>query len=848
MREPRILSLDDPRALRPECVGAKAANLARLRQADLPCPPGFCVTAGALEATLGRGPTGLGLAPDLADAVAAALAGLALRPGERVAVRSSSMAEDGPASSFAGIFESLLDVELAGVPEAIARCWASFFAERARSYGASGGGGVIVQRMIPAEVAGVAFTADPVTGDRGQILLNAAPGRGDRTASGAVTPAEYRLARNPLEGAESLRLIDTRAGEDGPEVLSEAAAVEIATLALRAERLFGCPQDVEWARHGGRTFVLQSRPISTLGHAISGTVPPGGCRAGAGPTIWSNANLKEILPGVMTPLTWSFLQRNMRPAWERYYTELDYRLPEECELFRPIAGRLYFNVSAFQRILHEVYGAHPEMENRAMGGHQAVAFDPARVRNPLGLRLRRLRRLLRMKRLLAALPDRAAREFAEVRDWSARRQGAALAAAPDAALAALLRDGEAFSLPKTALHLLITDAAGAILHLEGLLQRWLPREEWGWINRLLTGLNDMKTAEQGVALWTLAHLARGEPLAAAFLAAEGWREADYRTALAGTRFLEAFDAFLDAFGHRGPNELELASPSWREDQTFLFAAIRSHLSAGGGPEATDPGRLGDARAAERRAATERIARRLVRPWHQRLLPLRRRVFLGLLPQVQVFTALRENSKHHLMMLQSEGRRVLREVGARWARRGVLVAAEDLYFLKAEEVLAILEGKAEEATFAAPIARRRAEHRAHEAAAPADVFVEGGEGAWGAGPPDPGLGVAGVLAGIAVSPGRIVGPARVLRTPAEASRLGTGEILVVPALDPAWTPLLLVAGGLVTEVGGVLSHGAIVAREYGIPAVVNVRGASREIRDGERIVVDGWTGTVQRAAT
>lgn len=845
MRMPPVLSLDDPRALRPECVGGKAANLARLRQVGLPCPPGFCVTAGALDTTLGPHPEPVGeLPPHLADAVAVALAGLSLRPGERVAVRSSSLVEDGQTASCAGIFESLLDVEPSGVPGAIARCWASFFAERARSYGALGGGGVIVQRMIPADVAGVAFTADPVTGDRGQIILNAARGRGERTVSGAVTPAEYRLIRNPLDGAESLRLIDRRAGEDGPDVLSEAAALEIAALALRAERLFGCPQDVEWARHGGRTFVLQSRPISTLGRAISGRIPPGGRLASGGHTIWSNANLKEILPGVMTPLTWSLLRRNMRPAWERYYAELDYRLPEECELFRPIAGRLYFNVSAFQRILHEVYGAHPEMENRAMGGHQAVAFDPARVRTPLGLRLRRLRRLLRMKRLLAALPDRAAREFAEVRDWIARRQAVALAAAPDAVLALLLREGEAFSLPKTALHLLITDAAGAILQLEGLLQRWLPRDEWGWINRLLTGLNDMKTAEQGVALWSLARLARGEPRAAAFLEAEGWRGTDYRTALAGTRFLEAFDAFLDAFGHRGPNELELASPSWREDPTFLFAAIRSHLSPGGGLEATDPGQLADARAAERRAATERIARRLVRPWHQRLFPLRRRVFLGLLPQVQAFTALRENSKHHLMMLQSDGRRILREVGARWARRGVLAGAENLYFLEAEEVLAILEGRAEAPAFAAAIARRRAEHRAHEAAAPADVFVEGGEGP---GPPDPGLGVAGVLAGIAVSPGRIVGPARVLRTPAEASRLGNGEILVVPALDPAWTPLLLVAGGLVTDVGGVLSHGAIVAREYGIPAVVNVRGASREIRDGERIVVDGWTGTVERAA-
>lgn len=835
MTMPLMLRLDDPRALDPNLVGGKAASLARLRQAGFPVLPGCCLTTEGLATMLAQASPGANdaafrwnvelacLPPELLRLLRAELEALGTGSGGVFVVRSSAVGEDGDRRAFAGIHASFVHVEAAGVPRAVSRCWASLFSPRATAYRRSGGigdrpaGGVLVQPMLANAVVGVAFTCDPLTGSPDRVVVEPLPRDGS-------PPVPFTFLRVEGEGA-SVELVAVTSFEEGNgHPGGERDAAQVARLALRVEAFFGAPRDVEWARTAEGPVILQARPVTVR-------PAPGPQRA-----VWSNGNLKEIFPSPLTPLTRSLVARGVRRAWAAYYAQIGFRLPPDLELFGLFGGRLYFNFAAFQQILFDLYGIHPREENLNMGGHQPEAFRPEARRTPWSVRLRRPLYMWRTRRQFAGLPRRAARECQEIEAWIGQRRRIRLERVSDAELVRLFAELEEFSLPKAALHLLASHAAGMIHHLEGLIRRWLGPDRWQDINELLTGLEQVKSAELAQAVLSLAALAQRDPHCRAFFTARAWIRKDVREALAGSPFLEALETFLVEYGHRGVEELELASRPWREEPSMLFEAIRQHVQADAPIDAAGAAAL---RRRRREAATQRVLAALAEGTRLSRLGLRRRIFRGVLGEVQTSTGIRELTKHHVVMLQDEARRLCREAGRRLAAAGLLDSPDDVFFLEGEEMFAWL-GKGEGGPeLRDRVAGRRAERdrllrlRVPDAIAAAPRGVAERDG----GPRG------GRYRGIPVSAGSCRGVARILSHPSEVHRLARGDILVVSALDPAWTVALLLAGGIVAEVGGVLSHAAIVARELGVPAVVNVAGVTRAVRDGDMIEVDGGRGEV-----
>jgi pyruvate,water dikinase len=380
--------------------------------------------------------------------------------------------------------------------------------------------------------------------------------------------------------------------------------------------------------------------------------------------------------------------------------------------------------------------------------------------------------------------------------------------------------------PALLLHLNLTWAmSGNFSYLRKMLRSLLPATEAGLVADLVTGLGDVSSADHGYQLWTLSRLARQSQQVMAFLEHKAWDT--WREALAGTPFLEAWQRFLAVFGHRALYEVEMANPRWREQPDYLFEVLATYARL---PQDAVP--FAPAEQAQRRQAAERDVRRRLAPW-------RRFGFRLLLRRTQEFSRLRENSKSHLVQQIDLGRLMALRAGQLLAEERALATQEAVFFLEHGEIIAALQGELPpEVT--QRLATQRQLGRQRDAARQPPELIIGERPVYG----ETLAAQATQLSGLPSNPGRVTGIARVLRSPHEGARLQPGEILVAPSTDPGWTPLFLLAAGLVMETGGYLSHGAIVAREYGIPAVLNVPMATQRIPDGSTITLDGGQGVVQ----
>jgi len=374
------------------------------------------------------------------------------------------------------------------------------------------------------------------------------------------------------------------------------------------------------------------------------------------------------------------------------------------------------------------------------------------------------------------------------------------------------------------IHLAVTILAGLLYDLlEKVVTRWRGESDVTAAH-LTTGLPDMKSAEVGRELEALAHEARQRPEVQRILC-EAPPEVvltRLRESAAGRAFLSRLAAFMDKHGHASLREFELSYPRWREDPTYIITMLRNRLSS---PSSKKP--------ADGKQPLQTLRRQL------RAHPFRRLFFELLLYWTRRYSVARENMKYTFVMAHSHLRDVYRALGARLTKQGKLSCAEDIFFLTLEELEHLVQGTKPE--IQDMVHHRREQYHRHLEAEPPTVIVEDAAGhrwTWSAQKPTR----ATVLEGLAASPGRVTGRAKVIHD-LRSAHLEAGEILVAPATNPAWSPLLLAAGGLVTEIGGLLSHGAIVAREYGLPAVLNVRDATRLIRTGQRITVDGEAGLV-----
>jgi len=925
---PFVVDLGDPAARDPALTGGKGASLARLVDAGFPVPAGCCVTTAVYRAVAADPDLAADVAalssldPTDADAIAAGAArvrerlrgrwlpavvrlavedALAEMDAEAVAVRSSATAEDLPTASFAGQHETYLNVR--GAPAVLDRlgdCLASLFTDRAVAYRlrngvphASVAMAVVVQAMVEPSVAGVLFTADPVSEHRRIASVDASYGLGDAVVAGAVTPDTARVDRRTgtvLEYivGEKASVVRPAAGEAGG---TETVAVEPARRTKRAltggqlrtlvelggriEALLGVPQDVEWAlvrgtgvggpgsaSEGGRCdrggsgraerdrlegddaadrfVVLQSRPITSLYPLVTPRPTDDALH------VYLSFGHQQAMPAALPPLVVDF--------WRGFIDRAagHFRGPKDDRPVGAEAGsRVYLDLTVLLRLRPlrpAVMGAIGALNEPAAAGLAAL-LDRRAADLPLRGRLvgtwvvlgglRRawplLRRALpgglaRFVRSFGARPPTLAVDGpwfeAWGRGWAAEVEDAETTA--EGVRAALTRVDIAEVFASMAPHM--TGFLAAIV-----ARRWLARLVPGAdddLDALGRGFEAEVVTRPNQGLGDLADRARSTPEVAAALESGATLD-DLDSVDGGPAFSEAFAAFLDAFGHRATGEIDLSRPRWRDDPTTLLATVRSNLASDApGGHREHLRRLVD----DAEAAAEWLESRAARG---PLGPVRRRLVRRLVWTYRAGAPLREYPKQGIAHRFAAIHDVVVEAGDELAADGRLEEPADVWLLRVPELLAALEADA--AIEADLGVRREACERAAALTPPPLVTSEGER-------PSARLALDrtedGTLVGTPVSAGVVEGPARVVLDPASAS-VEPGDVLVAPATDPGWTPLFLNVSGLVMEVGGRMTHGALVAREYGIPAVASVAGATTAIRTGDRLRVDGSRGTVER---
>ena len=777
-----------------------------------------------------------GLAPDVRQAVDRFLdrAGLAGRP---LAVRSSAVAEDGAGAAFAGVHESHLGVSgLGDVCAAAARCFASLWTPHAVAYRRRMGVAddatpcaVVLCEMVgdprrgPA-AAGVAFSCDPVTGERQVVTIELAAGRGDAVVQGAVGPQRYAVRRSG-PGIDIARLDDT----GDAAVLDDRRIEALAALVMRVHWALGdgdSPQDVEWA-YDGRTFwMLQSRPVTRLPRWTFPGVPT------RTPT-WSDGNIRDSFPRPLTMATWSLVDATAQAIVYASARLVEYPLPPGMQVMRRFGGRPYFDLDSLQWSLYDSIGILPADTNLTMGGFQPEI--PVPKGNPLRGRagLARTRRRLRLVGRLRRFQRDAARRIDALIEHARQSRAVDLSILSDDRLLARFRDLQLLGAEyEPVLQLAATYSGVWARALEWVLELAARGSARSLVSRLLAASGNVASAEHGFRLQELADRAAGDEAALAALRDPdplAWRELP-----PDAPFRIGMEDYLDRFGHRAVFEMELASARWAEDPHYVLEQVRFHLEH---PPA------GDARS--RAADVRRRAEAELAAFPAVLRPVARRV----LARARRGAALRENAKSGSAAAIALIRWVCLEVGRRLQASGRIAAADDVFHLSIVEVEAWLTGAWDGTAAGALVADRRARLAAQQELEPPGVVQESpsADSSASAAPAATSVLAGDAWTGVAAAPGEAEGAACVLRTPHDGGRMGRHDVLVAPSTDPGWTPLFLRASALVTETGGYLSHGAVVAREFGLPAVVNVRDAMRTLTDGDRLRVDGTAGRVTRIA-
>lgn len=867
-----------------DAVGGKARNLALLREAGADVPPSVAIGTAAFERLVAAAHAsdeddasavrervlGMELPADFRAAVTAALDGAGLR-GALLAVRSSAVGEDGAAASFAGQFDTVLGVradgDAAAVWDAVRRVWASAFSAHAAAYRARQGGSpprmaVVIQRMVDARAAGVAFSADPVRGTPDVAVVSAVLGLGEGLVSGELDADTYRVSSTGAVEAEiaakdrALRLqpdggsawIPVPSDDQSRPALTEEEARRIASAARGLADRFGAPQDVEWALADGpaggarRLFILQTRPITTMVPA-----PSTGARADGELRIWDNSNIVESYSGVTTPLTFSFA----RSVYEEVYLQfcrllgVSEALMEEhrlvfANMLGLVNGRVYYNLLNWYRALALLpgYTVNREFMERMMGVREKLA-DPPAVPVVAG-RWEDAGRTLRMVGKLVAAQRGLKREVpafhARVDAALAPLAGVDLGTMSADALAAVYRDLE----EKLLRHWrapLVNDFFAMIFFgvLVRLVEKWIPGAPPTLANDLLVGEGGIISTEPAKRVLALSARVAADPALTALFEAEPDDERLWARLGEGgehAAFGGELRAYLDRFGDRCANELKLETRTHGDDPSFLVRLVRTYARAGAVREQAD------GHEAQVRAAAEATVR-------SRLRGLRRRVFFSVLRQARTRIRDRENLRFERTRVFGAVRRIFLGIGARLAEAGRLDAARDVLYLRVDEVFAHLDGTGVTGDLRALTALRKAEFAAYERApAPPDRFETRGPPAEFVAALAPAAGPSAELRGTGCSPGVVRAPVRVVRDPNHAGELA-GHILVAERTDPGWTLLFPAVEGILVQRGSLLSHSAIVARELALPCVVGVAGLMETLRDGEVVEMDGTAGTIRR---
>ncbi len=874
-------------------VGGKGANLGEMAAAGLPVPHGFCVTTRAysevtalpeMEAVLtelhGTAPsaeritaiaararaaiTGAPIPSSIAGAIRVAYLALG-QDGQAVAVavRSSATAEDLPDASFAGQQDTYLNVVGAdAVIDAVRRCWASLWTDRAVSYRVANqvdhhgvALSAVVQQMVMSHVSGVLFTAHPLTGRRQMAVIEAVPGLGEALVSGQADPdhfevdlatmhiterrlGEKQVAIRPRPGGGVARE-EAAAGNraTASACLTDEQSIEIARLGQRVEQHYGSPQDIEWGVDAeSRLWLLQARPITTLFPALD-RVP-----ADHQLHVYLSVNVAQGVYQPLTPLGIDFFRRFGTAA----ATLLGYQVDagRGPEVLAVAAGRLFVDVSPIlrtplgRRLLLTVFGA---MEARTVEAVRAVLNDPRMPAAITPPRLLTARWMIRLARE-TGIPKGALRAFrnpaeARIRVVTSAQALLAKAAEPVHSDTEALDRAECLAsrmLPDIMFPLIpvaMVAGVGSFTLLRRIASRMGAENDALLVSR---GLPHNVTTGMNLELWAIAQrlrqnakaykaISQTPPETLARRYRDGWLPDQVQHELA---------EFLAVYGVRGIAEIDTGVSRWAEDPTHIFGVLANYLRL------DDPDKAPDVQFKRAQAEAEAATRRLQAMARRRGLfgPALASLLRLLTKRTRELAGVRESPKFFAVSLMARIQALMRQVGESLVVAGRLRRADDVFFLTFAEARAAVGG-ADQRTL---VTERRSEYqREMKRKRIPRLLLSDGTMIFG----EPMTATSGSnLAGSPASPGIYTGIARVILDPSGA-RLNPGEVLVAPSTDPGWTPLFLTAGALVMEMGGMMSHGSIVAREYGIPAVVGVLGATTTIRNGQRITVDGERGRI-----
>lgn len=886
-------------------TGGKGMNLARLSRAGLPVPGGFFITTQAyrdfvasnqvgpfiqqtIEKTDPNDPPALNEASsairarfsqgqipaETKQAIAAAYQDLIVNPSTMlrtthqssiinppVAVRSSATAEDLPDMSFAGQQDTFLNViGEEALLKAVIDCWSSLWTARAIGYRARNdiphedvALAVVVQAMVPSEASGVLFTANPLNGKRTETVIDATLGLGEALVSGQVEPDQYIVANDGAinDGAILQKNIGAKAtvirGQAGGGTVTEQVAAadrqaipdavigELVTLGNQVADLFGFPQDIEWGWAEGKLHLLQSRPITSLFPVPVDDQYPEQLK------MWFSF---AAVQGMMDPLT-PLGQDTMKGVFAGLAAIFGYDYDVDSQRVLFSAGeRLWVNITAVIRhpIGRKLIRSFLSMIDPAVTQAIESLWDDPRLQPERGwFKLRTFGRILRFFGpvfigFLRTMrhPERQRIRFQQyldgvIADFSDRFSRAESLPGQLVLFEEIMATGFAHLLPR-----FFSVFAAGMASLNLLLH--LRPEEGPDPLTLTRGLPHNVTTKMDLALWQAAKGIQGDETAVTHFTrtAPETLASQYHKQQLPQVAQTAVAQFLDQYGMRGLAEIDFGRPRWREDPTPIMQVLQSYLNITAPDKAPDA--VFERGRQEAEAAIEPLAtavRQTRGGWFKARL-------VGIAAKrIRAVAGLRETPKFFMIRMLGIARAGLLDSAQKLAEAGVLDRPDDLFFLRLAELKALAAG--EQQDWPALVTRRRENYHREKMRrqiprlilSDGHTFYEGVNTPAGAGD----------LAGTPVSPGVVEGVVHVVLDP-HGTQLAPGEILVCPGTDPAWTPLFLAAGGLVTEVGGLMTHGSVVAREYGIPAVVGVDRATTRLQTGQTIRLDGSSGQIE----
>lgn len=756
-----------------------------------------------------------------------------------LAIRSSATLEDGNTASFAGIHESYLNINgFENIEISILKCFASLWSLGAVSYRRKMKSkdnelscAVVMMELINAKSSGVAFSCNPINGRDDITLINTNFGLGKSIVNGDIEPDTYQVNSNSLEiedikigSKKKQTIVESETGtalkksSNDSQVLDTKQIQQLTKLTQCIYWAFGgAHQDIEWAFDGKEFFILQARPVTIMNSfKIDGFENQ--------EEVWSNGNFKDSAPMVQNTLWQSMFFYTTNMILKAPFKLIGYKVPDGLNLVRLYNGRAYLNMSLLQWIYFDSTGYKPSDTNKTIGGHQHEIEIDVSLSGGINKKISRVLNIIKLMSLMNRYKKQAQKSEQKEIEFTKSIFELELNKLTLKELLEKLQlcNSEVVNyIPTFAVQ---SSMSGSITALSDLLEKYLPNEGTIIANKLLLGASNITSANHGYELQELSDIVKKDIEAQTFFDGENFTSRKWMNLSDTSSFKIAFEKFLNKYGHRTIYELDMSNSRWREDPSFLLEVIKQNINNNTPKQKQNN---------DNKELWIKIKKAVPFYLHSIVKSMVKQSIQG--------AEFREMGKSTLIRLLEPSRYLLLEIGTRFVELDLLEKKEDIFHCAFIEIISILDETLSNYNLKGLVKIRKEKKLELEKISAPNIIKD-----------DKPLFSKPIISkstnkikGMGVSSGVIKGTARVIHNPNDGITLKQGDILVAPSTDPAWTPLFLNVSAIVMETGGQLSHGAIVAREYGIPAVVNVQGLFSIVNNGDIIIVDGDNGEIEK---